>query len=43
LIFPDTIDKIIEVSRQAIIEQKPDMPEDQIETALGITKRFIGQ
>jgi hypothetical protein len=40
LIFPDTIDKILEITRQTIIEKQPNLPDEQIESAVGITKRF---
>lgn len=40
LIFPETIDKVLEASRQAIIEQQPTMSDEQIDMALGFTKKF---
>ena len=40
LIFPEFLDEILGHTRQIMLKQNPNMTEDQIETAISITKKF---
>jgi integral membrane sensor domain MASE1 len=41
LAFPEMLDKMLEITRQKMLEQNPQTPDDQIEMALGFTKKFF--
>ena len=40
-IEPDTINQMLEMTREQMLEQNPDMPEEQMEMAMGITEKMM--
>ena len=41
LAFPEMQDKMMEITREKILEQNPQTPDDQVEMALSFTKKFF--
>jgi len=41
LVFPEMLDKMLDITRQKMLEQKPQPTDEQIEMALGFTKKFF--
>lgn len=41
LIFPEMQDKMLEITREKILEKNPQTPDEQIEMAISFTKKFF--
>ena len=41
VIEPDMVNQMLEMTREQMLEQNPDMPDDQMEMALGMTEKFM--
>jgi hypothetical protein len=41
MIFPDFIPELLEKMKSAMIAQNPDMPQDQIDTGISFTEKFM--
>ena len=41
LAFPEMQDKMLEITREKILEQNPQTPDEQVEMALSFTKKFF--
>ena len=41
LVFPEMLDKMLDITREKMLEQKPQPTDEQIEMALGFTKKFF--